>query len=161
MGRQFLVVLSMFAVIFLGVTGAEGAVVISGHDTDTIGTNEVTWTSGFGDLDYTVGAPVTITVIWASTGLVEFDDVSLRSYTPKTKKGAALGTDPTFVYPGSAGANSVDITCTFLALHPAPDGLSLHGTGHFTVDLLVDEDGDGVTNSSASFGVNLYVKDPF
>jgi hypothetical protein len=160
MGKQLLVVLSMFVAVFLAVGSAEGAVVVTGHDTDTVGTNEVTWISSFEDLDYTLGAPITLTVVWSSTGLVEFDNVGLRGYTPKSKNGAAQGTDPVFVYPGSAGANSVDITLTFLALHPAPDGLSLKGNGHFTVYLRVDEDGDGATDSTAGFGVNVHVEDP-
>ncbi len=127
--------------------------------TDTLGTNEVTWSSGFADTNYTEGAPVTFTVTWSATGTVEFDGVSLRGYNPKSK-GAVQGTDPVFAYPGSAGDNSVDITVQFLSLHFDGKTNAEIGIGHYTVKLLVDEDGDGATDGSAGFGVNLYVADP-
>lgn len=140
-------------------TSTDAAPVAVESDTDTLGTNEVTWTSSFHDSNYVEGTPVTFTVTWSSTGLVEFDGVSLRGYNPKSK-GAVQGTDPVFVSPGSAGANSVDITVTFLALHFDEKTNAEIGVGHYSVMLRVDEDGDGATDSTAKFGVNLYVEDP-
>lgn len=140
-------------------TSANAQPVAVDWSTDTLGTNEITWTSGFADTNYTEGAPVTFTVTWTATGTVEFDGVALRGYNPKSKD-AVQGTDPVFAYPGSAGANSVDITVQFLALHFDGKKNAEIGIGHYTVNLLVDEDGDGVTDGSVGFGVNLYVADP-
>jgi hypothetical protein len=154
-----LIVALMILAVPLIAVNADAQPQVVESSTDTLGMNEVTWTSGFADLNYVEGAPVTITVTWSGTGLVEFDGVALRGYNPKSK-GAVQGTDPVAVYPGSAGANSVDITVQFLALHFDGKTDAEIGVGHFTVYLRVDEDGDGVTDSSAGFGVNLYVSDP-
>lgn len=155
---HILVIAAIVAIPFLA-TSANAQPVAVESSTDTLGLNEVMWTSGFADLNYVEGTPVTFTVSWTSTGVTQFDGVALRGYNPKSK-GAVQGTDPVFVSPGSAGANSVDITVTFLTLHFDGKSDAEIGVGHYTLQLLVDEDGDGVAESAAKFGVNLHVEDP-
>lgn len=147
------------AICLLPSTGA-AAVVVTEMSTDSLGTNAVTWSSEFEDLDYTLGAQIVLTVTWTSSGVVEYDDVRFRSYTPKAKNDPALGTDPTFSYPGSDGANSVDVTFQFVDMH-SDDGRGVAiGNGHFKLYLMVDEDGDGEIDAKAGFGFNIHAEDP-
>lgn len=146
--------------IFFGGTAWAGLQVVE-TSTDTLGTTEVSWSSGFLDDDYTIGAVIVVTVSWSATGgAVEYDRVALRRYTPKAKGDPAIGTEPAITYPGSGGANSVDISFAFVDMHLDEDNSVQIGNGHFKLYLQVDEDGDGTTDSVAGFGVNIHAEDP-
>lgn len=128
---------------------------------DTLDATIVNWTCEFEDLDYTLGSVLTLTVTWSvDQGFADYDWVGFRSYTPKAKNDPALGTDPVITYPGSAGDNSVDIAFTFVEMHTCKDDGVAIGNGHFKLYLRVDEDGDGLTDATAGFGVNVHAEDP-
>lgn len=145
--------------LFCGAAQAQVTAVET--STDTLGATIITWESGFEDLDYTLGDPIVMTVSWTvDEGLASYNDAVLRHYTPKSKNSPAVGDEPTFAYPGSAGDNSVDITFSFTELHSGKNADVAIGNGHFTILLDVDEDGDGVVETTARFGTNIHVEDP-
>ncbi len=144
--------------LFGGTAQAQLAVVET--STDTLGATIITWDSGLEDLDYTLGDPIVMTVSWTvDEGMASYNDAVLRHYTPKSKKDPAVGDEPTFTYPGSAGDNSIDITFSFTELHSGNGGEVEIGNGHFTFLLDVDEDGDGEVDAVARFGTNIHVED--
>jgi len=129
--------------------------------TDTSGATIISFDCNFEDLDYTVGDPIVLTATWTvDAGAATFEEALLRHYTPKSKNDPAVGTEPTFTYPGSAGDNSVDISFSFSELHTCSDRNVEIGNGHFTLVLNVDKDGDGETDGLARYGVNIHVEDP-
>ncbi|UCD30015.1 MAG: hypothetical protein JSV03_05945 [Planctomycetota bacterium] len=145
--------------LFSSVASAQVAVVET--CTDTLGATIITWDSELEDLNYTMGDPITMTVTWTvDAGMATYNDAVLRHYTPKSKKDPAVGDEPTFTYPGSAGDNSVDIMFSFTELHLDEDNAVEIGNGHFTFLLDVDEDGDGEVDAVARFGTNIHVEDP-
>ena len=149
------------ALITLCSMSAQAQVVPVETSTDTSDATIITWYSSFEYLDYTVGDQITMTVSWTvEAGAAAFEDLVLRHYTPKSKKDPAVGTEPSYAYPGSDGDNSVDITFSFSELHLDEERSVEIGNGHFTLLLNLDEDDDGEPETVARFGVNIHVEDP-
>lgn len=155
--RGLIAAIVMVAALFLAGTSWAAPVAVE-SETDTLGATIITWESSFEDLDYSVGDMITLTVNWTvDEGAAEFNEFTLRRYTPKSKMDPAVGTDPV-----GAGLtdNSVTVTFWFSELHLDEDRLVDIGNGHFMLYLNVDEDGDGTPETRAGFGVNIHVEDP-
>lgn len=135
---------------------------VADRDTEDHGATVVTFDSSFEDLDYAQGEPVTVTVTWTvDEGVAAYGGVTPRGprYTPRGPDPAA-GSEATAAHPGSAGAQSVDVTVTFTELHYDADRDVAIGNAHLSLLLEVDSDGDGQADTLAQHGVNLHVEDP-
>lgn len=129
--------------------------------TKTVGATTITWESSFHDLGYTLDDTVTMTVDWVvDAGAASYGSFVLKHYTPKSKKDPAAGTPLEVTYPGSSGANSVDVSFEFIKLHLDKERNVDIGNAHLKLWLDVDQDGDGVPETLAGFGVNVHVEDP-
>jgi len=156
----FLVMVVTFAVVAAPVFAA---LVLVETSTKTIGATTVTWESSSQDMDYTLGHTITMTMDWTvDAGAASYDSFALKRFTPKSKKDPATGTTPTVTYPGSNGANSVDVAFKFTGLHLDKDQVPNVdiGNAHLKLYLMIDKDGDGTPETRAGYGVNVHVEDP-
>ncbi|MFQ6015245.1 MAG: hypothetical protein ACE5NP_07370 [Anaerolineae bacterium] len=129
--------------------------------TKTKGATTITWDSSFADFDYTRGHTINMTVNWTvDAGAAEYLGFRLKRYTPRSRKDPASGTTPTVTYPGSNGANSVDVSFAFTDLHLDKRRRVDIGNAHFKLYLTVDENGDGIPETVVGYGVNVHVEDP-
>jgi len=129
--------------------------------TKTKGATTITWDSSFADFDYTLGDTIHMTVNWTvDAGAATYQSFVLKRYTPRSKKDPATGTTPVVLYPGSNGANSVDVAFKFTGLHFDKKRNVEIGNAHFKLYLMIDTDGDGAVDSRAGYGVNVHVEDP-
>lgn len=126
----------------------------------TRGATTVKWTSSFHDLDYTLRDTILLRVEWDITaGVAQFESFGLKGkgFTPSSKKDPASGSWGI----ADQGVSWVEIDVTFDGLHRSEEELVDIGNAHFKLWLMVDEDGDGVLETLAGFGVNLHVEDPW
>jgi len=129
--------------------------------TDSLGATVITYDCGIVDTCYAVGNLLTVTVSWnADAGMAMFDDLVSRKpyFTPKDKRDAVEGEEPTIL--SVVDGNSGEVTFTFLFTQLHATGNGGKGNAKFFLLLKVDEDGDGVLDEeSAKFGINVHVEE--
>jgi hypothetical protein len=128
------------------------------RSTKTKGATTITWDSSFQDLDYTKGDPISIEVTWTvNAGAAEYESLSFKKATPRSKKDPALVDLIDVAYDGGT---MVAVTFRFTELHWDAERLVDMGNAHFKLYLIVDEDGDGAVDLLTGYGVNVHVEDP-
>ncbi|MFQ5775540.1 MAG: hypothetical protein ACE5GS_13545 [Kiloniellaceae bacterium] len=132
----------------------------------TNGETTITWDSSFEDLDYTLGDPITMTVMWTFSGTTPvvatpiFDAFVLKrkGFTPSSRKDPA---DGVLEAVGPVSGSQVDVDFRFTCLHLDDERNVELGNAHFKLLLRIDKNGDGVLDSRAGYGVNVHVEDPY
>lgn len=152
--------------LLLAATLAYAAVELVDQDTKTVGSTTVTWDASFQDLAYRIGSEITLPVTWSvDAGSASFAGVRLRgpAFTP-------LGPDPaagelldvSLVQDTLLAASeaAVEVTLRFDELNCDEEREVQIGNAHVSLDLHIDEDGDGSLDAIVGYGVNVHVEQP-
>jgi len=158
-----------FAVITIAalplLSGPAGAALeLVEQNTKTVGATVITWDSSLRDLDYEIGTTLEAEIHWAvDAGAATFSNFRLRgpNFTPKGPDPAAgflLGVDPPQDSTGQGSSGAVLVRFQLTELHCDADRQMQIGNAHFALDLTIDQDGDGGTDSVVAYGVNVHVE---
>lgn len=142
----------------LGLTGVALATLsLEETSTKAKGATTITWGSSFQDLNYSLGDTITMTVNWTvDAGLATYDSFAPKRFTPTSQKDPADGQ----VLSTSQSGNSVTVQFKFTDLHLDRVRNVEVGNAHFKLYLWIDQDGNGVVETLAGYGVNVHVEDP-
>lgn len=159
--RLLVLGLALILAPIIAVTSVFAALELQKRSTKTRGKTTITWDSSLADFNYTCNGDINMTVNWTvEDGAASYMGFKLKRFTPRSKKDPATGTTPGITYPGSNGANSVDVSFSFTGLHQDKRRKVDIGNAHFKMYLNIDKNGDGVLDSVAGYGVNVHVEDP-
>lgn len=136
------------------------------QSTKTIDETTITFDSSFQDLDYDSGDTITIPVSWiVDAGTANFRNFVLRGpeFTPKgpdPANGELLSVVLVQDSDTQGTEGLIDASLRFTELHCESELNREIGNAHFHLVLDIDQDGDGATDKTGRYGVNVHVEDP-
>jgi len=158
--------LTLCAGLALFVAPVHAALELVEQSTKTVGATTVTWDSSLQDLNYTTGTTLIAEVNWSvDAGQATFSNFRLRSpnFTPKGPDPANGSLSSIQLLSNSGGAGSdgaVQVAFVFSELHCDAERQVQIGNAHFSLDLNIDQNGDGAIDSVVGYGVNVHVEQP-
>lgn len=151
----------------LGATPAFAALELVEQNSKTVGATSISWDSSFRDLSYVNAATITMEVNWSvDAGTASFNNFRLRNpprFTPKgpdPANGELIGVQLLQNSDAQGSEGTVEVTFRFTELHCDAERDREIGNAHFSLDLAIDQNGDGVTDGVVNYGVNVHVEDP-
>jgi hypothetical protein len=129
-----------------------------------VGATTITWDSSFQNMDYILGDTILMVVNWkVDKGAAKFKDFVLKEFTPEYKNDPVIGEllRVTLINDSQNGTGDVGVEFKFTNLHFDKNRNVELGNSHFKLLLNVDKNGDGIMESTVSFGVNAHVEIPF
>ncbi|MCK4827095.1 PKD domain-containing protein, partial [bacterium] len=161
--RKLFVLFAIFLVAVMTGTFSYADVEPVAQRSKSVGVTTVTWDSVFQDFNYESPSTVRIPVSWTvDSGTASFNNFSLKSFGPKTKKDPATAQLIDIILiedsDGAGSTGQIEVLFKFTGLHYDKRETVHVGDALFNLKLNMDRDGDGLSDRAISCKINLHVE---